>query len=76
MEVTHQNYEITVNNNARHMAMIHAKKEDRAGRVLDRSRLRRAFCGFKEMTKVLKECRINLETTAENIKFMKAKRAC
>ena len=64
MEVTHQNFEMTVNNNARHMAMIHAKKEDRAGRVLDRSRLRRAFTCFKEMTKVLKEIRINLETTA------------
>jgi len=41
------------------MQMIDAKKEDRANRVLDRSRLRRANTAFKEMTKILKETRVN-----------------
>jgi len=75
MKVTHQNFEMTVANNDRHMQMIHAKKEDRAHRVLNRQRLRRAFTGFKEMTKILKEVKVNNETAALNIKFMKAKRA-
>lgn len=57
------------------MAMIVAKKEDRAFRVLDRSRLRRAMTGFKEMTKILKEIRINRETAMENIKYIKIKSA-